>query len=293
MLDVAHYLGARVKRLERKFEDEFAVDVDELERAITPETRLIVLTNLHNPSGALIPAETLRSIGEIAQRNGTRVLVDEAYLEMVFDADAPSAFRIGEEIASSEENPFIVTNSLTKVHGLSGLRCGWILAAPVLARRIWRFNDLFGVNAAHPAEQLSVVAFDHLERFRERARSLLETNRALLDAFLASQIGSSVLPAAGRHSCVSAPDDRRCGRIHSSCCATNTRRQLCPADSSRCRSTSASASAARPRNCATGWSESLPRSTSSRTVKHAPSTKTNVAVAPVLRVSDERLSCAQ
>ena len=187
LLDVARYLGARVKRFARRFEDDFAIDVEEVERAITRRTRLIVLTNLHNPSGAMIPADTLRAIGELAQQRGLRVLVDEAYLEMTFDDAAPFAFRIGDILASSVENPFIVTNSLTKVYGLSGLRCGWILAAPELARRIWLLNDLFGVNAAHPAEQLSVIAFDHLERFRERARALLETNRALLDAFLASR----------------------------------------------------------------------------------------------------------
>jgi len=116
---------------------------------------------------------------------GVRVLVDEAYLEMMFAADAPFAFCIGQEL--SGENPFIVTNSLTKVYGLSGLRCGWIVAAPELARRLWLLNDLFGANAAHPAEQLSVVAFDHLPRFRDRTRTLLATNAALLDAFLASR----------------------------------------------------------------------------------------------------------
>ena len=58
LLDVAEYLGARVKRIARKFETGFALDPEEVEKAITPETRLIVLTNLHNPSGALMPVET-------------------------------------------------------------------------------------------------------------------------------------------------------------------------------------------------------------------------------------------
>ena len=80
-----------------------------------------------------------------------------------------------------------MTSSLTKAYGLSGLRCGWILAAPELARRIWRLNDLFAATAAHPAERMSVMAFDHLAQFRERARALLTTNRALLDEFLDSR----------------------------------------------------------------------------------------------------------
>ncbi|MDQ3626265.1 MAG: pyridoxal phosphate-dependent aminotransferase, partial [Verrucomicrobiota bacterium] len=132
LLDVPRYLGARVTRFARRFENGFAVDVAALERAITSTTPLIILTNLHNPSGALITAGTLRQIGALAQSCGARVLVDEAYLEMMFAADAPFAFRIGQELFGAGENPFIVTNSLTKVYGLSGLRCGWILAAPEL-----------------------------------------------------------------------------------------------------------------------------------------------------------------
>jgi aspartate/methionine/tyrosine aminotransferase len=187
LTDLATYLGARIKRIERKFETGFAIEPAEVERAITARTRLIVLSNLHNPTGALIPAETLRAIGKIAQRASAYVLVDEVYLEMLFGDCAPFSFTLGQTLATANGNPFLITNSLTKVYGLSGLRCGWVLASPDLARRMWRLNDLFIVNAAHPAERMSVIAFDHLERFRERARTLLATNRGLLDTFLDSR----------------------------------------------------------------------------------------------------------
>ena len=187
LLDLAEYLGVRVKRLSRRFEAKFAIDLDELEQAVTPATRLIVLTNLHNPSGAVLTAGMLHAIGKLAHRAGARVLVDEVYLEMLFGEAAPFGFAIGASIAPPSENPFIVTTSLTKVYGLSGLRCGWILAAPHLARRMWRLNDLFAATGAHPAERLSVMALDHLAHFRERARALLTANRALLDAFLDSR----------------------------------------------------------------------------------------------------------
>jgi len=106
---------------------------------------------------------------------------------MLFGKPAPCCFPIGNRIAGAGENPFIVTSSLTKVYGLSGLRCGWILAAPDLARRMWLLNDLFAATGAHPAERLSVMALDHLEQFRERARALLTANRIVLDAFLDSR----------------------------------------------------------------------------------------------------------
>ena len=187
LLDVAHYLGARVKRFERKFDNGFAIDPGEMEKALTRQTRLIVLSNLHNPTGAFIPAETFRAVGEIALRTGAQVLVDEAYLEMLFDPSVASSFWAGRLLPERSGNPFVATSSLTKAYGLSGLRCGWILAPPELARRIWLMNDLFGVNAPHLAERASVRAFDQLERFRARARTLLDANRVLLDQFLDSR----------------------------------------------------------------------------------------------------------
>ncbi len=81
----------------------------------------------------------------------------------------------------------MVTSSLTKVYGLSGLRCGWIFARPELARRMWRLNDIFGASPAHPAQMLSVAAFENLELPRERARRALEADRALLREFLGKQ----------------------------------------------------------------------------------------------------------
>ncbi len=180
LLDLAHYLGAQVRRIERRFEHDFAISLGEMETALTPATRLVVLSNLHNPSGALIPRETLRAIGELAAQVGADVLVDEVYLEMLFEAAAGmGSFSLGDN--------FIVTSSLTKVYGLSGLRCGWILARPELAQRIWRLNDLFAATAAHVAERMSVMAFSHLGQFRERARTRLAVNRPLLDAFLDSR----------------------------------------------------------------------------------------------------------
>jgi hypothetical protein len=96
-----------------------------------------------------------------------------------------------------------VTNSLTKAYGLSGIRCGWILAQPDVVRRMWQVIDFtYGV-PVHPAEILAVIALDNLDRVRDRARALLETNRTLLNEFLAqhpdldcepSQFGTTVFP---------------------------------------------------------------------------------------------------
>lgn len=179
ILSAAQYLGARIRRFPRKFEAGFQVDPREVERAITPRTRLIIITNLHNPTGVRTPDSTLKIVGEIARSLGAHVLVDEVYEEACFDAPWKSAFHLGTN--------FVTTSSLTKAYGLSGLRCGWVLAAPQLAQRMWRLTDLFGVMAAHPAELISVIALDHLPMLTARAKKLLDTNRALLKTFLDSR----------------------------------------------------------------------------------------------------------
>ncbi|MFB3918101.1 MAG: pyridoxal phosphate-dependent aminotransferase [Terriglobales bacterium] len=175
MLAAAEFLGAKITRFQRPFENQFAIDLRDVERRLTQRTRLIVLCNLHNPSSALTDSDVLRAIGDLARSVGARVLVDEVYLEAIVPRPR-TAFSLGTE--------FVVTSSLTKAYGLGGLRCGWILAEPQLARRMWGLNDLFGVHQPHPAQLLSVLAFDQMDRIAQRAQNLLTANRALLREFL-------------------------------------------------------------------------------------------------------------
>ena len=179
ILSTAEYLGAKIRRFPRTFESGFQLDPREVERNISARTRLIVITNLHNPSGVRTTDSKLRMVGEIARSMGAHVLVDEVYLEACFDAPWQSAYLLGPN--------FVTTSSLTKAYGLTGLRCGWIFAAKALAERMWRLNDLFGVVAPHPIELLSVLAFEHLPEIAARAKQLLTTNRALLKEFFKSR----------------------------------------------------------------------------------------------------------
>jgi aspartate/methionine/tyrosine aminotransferase len=201
LLTILDHVGAKVSRFERIAEKGFRLGLGELERKLTPQTRLVVLCNLHNPSSAFTDEATMRQAGEMAAKVGARVLVDEVYLETLFDQPWRSAFHLGSN--------FVVTSSLTKAYGLSGIRCGWILAQPELAQRMWQIIDFTYGSPVHPAELLAVIALDNLDRVRDRARKLLETNRALINEFLAahaafdcepSHFGTTVFPRlrAGR-----------------------------------------------------------------------------------------------
>jgi aspartate/methionine/tyrosine aminotransferase len=185
ILDVAHYLQANVKRFRRAEENGWMINPGEVRHHMTPKTRLIVITNLHNPTSALTSESVLREIGDIARSVGALVLVDEVYLDAVYEATPRTSFHLGPE--------FVVTSSLTKVYGVSGLRCGWILAQPDLVWKMRRLNDLYSATPVFPGQLLSAVAFKHLNTLRERARRIVDADRKLLRNFLAQQAGVSAV----------------------------------------------------------------------------------------------------
>src|SRR5438067_6732804 len=185
ILDVAYYLEANVKRFRRAEEKGWVVDPAEVRRCTTPKTRLIVITNLHNPTSALTRDSVLREIGDIARSVGAFVLVDEVYLDAVYEDTPRTSFHLGPE--------FVVTSSLTKVYGVSGLRCGWILARPELAWKMRRLDDLYSATPVYPAELLSVIAFQHLNLLREKARRIVDADRKLLRDFLVQQSALSAV----------------------------------------------------------------------------------------------------
>jgi aspartate/methionine/tyrosine aminotransferase len=180
LLAVAQYLGLEIRRFQRPAQQNFAVDLADLERNLSRRTRVVVLCNLHNPSGALVPDSTLGEITAMARAAGAYVLVDEVYREMMFEAEPQTAFH-------ADPERFIITSSLTKAYGLSGLRCGWVLAPPELAARMWRIHDIHSSTYPYPAELLSTLAFENLAQIASRQKALLDENRRLLRGFLAQR----------------------------------------------------------------------------------------------------------
>jgi aspartate/methionine/tyrosine aminotransferase len=182
LISTLGYFQARIRRFQRRPEDAWRLDVGAVAAALTPSTRLVVLTNLHNPTGALTDEATIAAVAAEAAKAGALVLVDEVYLELLFRAGhARTAFR--------PDGNIVVTSSLTKAYGLSGLRCGWVLAPADLALRMRRLNDLFASLPPHVAERMSVVAFDRLPAIRERANAMIDANRAAYAEILGDHPG--------------------------------------------------------------------------------------------------------
>jgi aspartate/methionine/tyrosine aminotransferase len=177
-------MGARVHRFERRFEDRYQINVDDLQRHVTPRTRLIVVTTPHNPSGVRLDRASLAGLGQLADRAGAHVLVDEVYL------DASAAVRGEHGPASSAaqlDGPFVVTNSLTKSYGLAGLRLGWAIAPISIAERLRRTRDVVDNAGNAPSDRLAALAVSRRSALAERARSLLGANIEQAKTFLTAQ----------------------------------------------------------------------------------------------------------
>jgi len=112
----------------RRFENKYHLEIETLEPLLTNKTKLIVLTNLHNPSGVWTDRRTMESVAKIAQDHGCYVVVDEIYLDGGFKR-YPSSFGLPR---------VIVTSSTTKVYGLGGLHTGWIVAPAEIAAEFQR-----------------------------------------------------------------------------------------------------------------------------------------------------------
>lgn len=178
LLGAPRLLGANTVRFDRPFGERFALDPDRVARAMTPRTKLIVITSPHNPSGVVADDEALREIGAIAERQGAYVLVDEVYVDATDDSVAAAARR---------GDMFISTSSLTKSYGLAGLRCGWILSSASLAERIRRARDVVDGTGPIVTERLAVIAFENLDTLTARARRILAQNAPKVRAFVNSR----------------------------------------------------------------------------------------------------------
>jgi aspartate/methionine/tyrosine aminotransferase len=170
--------GARRINWPRQFENKFSVDIEMLNNLITEKTKLIVLTNLHNPSGVFTHQKAIKAIAKIAEDHDVYVLVDEIYLDGSFISQ-PSSFGIPN---------VIVTSSATKIYGLGGFHTGWIIAPQEITVQYQKLKAHSTGAASYPSELMTAYilreARGHLiKRFQKRAK----TNFELLKQWMNNQ----------------------------------------------------------------------------------------------------------
>jgi len=168
------------------------VDRESLERLVTPRTKLIVICNPNNPTGARFDANDLDRIAAIASRHGSWILSDEIYRGAELDGrETPSMWGRAERV--------IITSGLSKAYALPGLRIGWIAGPPATIASLWSYHDYTTIS---PGALSDALARRALEPGR-RARILSRTRRILNENF---PVISEWLDAHGRVFSYAPPD---------------------------------------------------------------------------------------
>lgn len=154
-------------------------DLDALASLVTARTKLILLCNPNNPTGARLTGADLDAICAIAARHGAWVLADEIYRGAELDGrDTPSIWGRYERA--------IVTSGLSKAYGLPGLRIGWIVGPPDLVARLWSYHDYTTISPGALSDQLARVALEPSRRARilARTRQIITANYPIVREWL-------------------------------------------------------------------------------------------------------------
>jgi aspartate/methionine/tyrosine aminotransferase len=169
--------GLETRRYVLRQEDGFAIDVDAVMRLVDERTTLILLNSPHNPSGALIDEDAMRTLDEFATQRGIQLVVDEVYHPIYHGATARSA---GEYSRAS------VLGDFSKSFSLPGLRIGWLLERDAKRRaELQNAHEYFVVSSSMLSELLAEVAVRNRETIWNRTRSVSAKNLAQLDRWCA------------------------------------------------------------------------------------------------------------
>ena len=179
-LELARSTGADVSQWSRRYEDDWAHDIDALEQALRPDTRLIYVNQPHNPTGTLMSRATFERVSELARAQGIVLFSDEVYRELEHDARArlPAACDLDERAVS--------LGSISKSYGLPGLRIGWLVTRDAALRTaLLRLKDYTTICSSAPSELLTALALRNRDVLLRRNLSIVEGNLPLIDDFFA------------------------------------------------------------------------------------------------------------
>jgi len=158
----------------------WAPDIEELKKLVSRKTAAVAVCNPNNPTGAILTAEEMRAIAEIADDAEAWVISDEVYqgAEMT-GGKTPSMFGLSERV--------IVTNSLSKAYGLPGLRLGWAVThSREHAELLWSYSDYVTISPTMLSDMLATIALQPLMRAKilRRTRNIVTKHWAIMKQWL-------------------------------------------------------------------------------------------------------------
>lgn len=192
LYSIPESIGARVEILQLKKENGYLLDIDELKRLVTPDTKMICINNPNNPTGALMSREMLMEIVDVARSCGAWVLCDEVYRHLTqTDLWCESIVDLYEKGIS--------VSSMSKVFSLAGIRLGWIAShdkeavAAMLSHRDYNL-----ISCGMLDETIAALALAHHDKLLARNRAIICENLEIVDEWVRQECHADyVKPMAG------------------------------------------------------------------------------------------------
>jgi len=172
----------------------WGLDVAALDRAVTRKTKIILVTNPNNPTGAVLTADEMDAVVRAARRVRAWIVADEIYRGAEMEGPPTPSFW-------GRYDRVIVTSGLSKAFGLPGLRIGWIVGQPGVVERIWSYRDYTTIAPGMLSDVLARHVMEPARRAAifERTRGIMRRNWPALKTFIdeRSDLLSVIPPRAG------------------------------------------------------------------------------------------------
>ena len=190
----ARAIGVTVKEVLLREELGWIPDLDDVRKAVSSRTKMMTICNPNNPTGSVLPRETMDGLVAIARQHGIYLHADEVYKGAELDQDEPPSFADLYEKA-------IVTNGLSKAMALPGLRIGWLVGPAQEIYASWQRKDYTSITTGAVSEFVAEIAVQPAKRqeILSRSKRILRENLALLQRWIDANgdLFSFVSPKAG------------------------------------------------------------------------------------------------
>ncbi|KAH9863539.1 hypothetical protein IAQ61_009817 [Plenodomus lingam] len=186
LYDVPKQLGAEVDLWQASPDNKWIPSIDDLKALLKPNTKLIVLNNPNNPTGAVLGKSFLQQVIDIAAASNITILSDEVYRPL-FHSIGPLDKDFPPSLLSIGYPNVLVTGSLSKAYSLAGIRVGWLASRnPDIINRIASARHYTTISVSQLDEQIAAFALHPCTVHALLARNiqLAKTNLALLDRFV-------------------------------------------------------------------------------------------------------------
>lgn len=152
-LDIVNYAGGKPVMLQTREEDEFQLRAADVEKLITPKTKLIIVNSPNNPTGAVVPDEEMEKMLALAKKHNVLLMTDECYCQFLYDGRKP--FSLGH---SGDRDNLIIVGSLSKTYAMTGWRVGFALGARNLLSNMLNLQSHSTSNPTSISQKAAVEA---------------------------------------------------------------------------------------------------------------------------------------